>query len=492
MNTSQNIVLSAIGICLSIAASAQNFVPDAKGHIADPAFLKLMKQHGYQLITAFDTASIKPFKLIAKAIKNGQMVTINTRGDEVNTQDYTPVRLSPSGGLGDVTIDEPLEDKKELFEQTNAGGKVGTRNKTTKKIGLPVIYDEIVWLGNGLLSIKQGDKKGLAKTDGTVLLKPTYQSISIFNNTVKGRAVFYSVWDNNKFGLLNNHFIEVIPLNFDYIMSCYGCDVSGNLVVVSRERKKGLMTLTGKELLPTAYEDIKPLWLTPMPIAIKQDKKMGLVDSTGHILIPPTFTDIKYQQEDKTIQLTLNYRYGAADLHGKIIAEPVYQNIYPFKGGLAVVEKDGKYGVISKLGAVVVEPDYNFLYIAGKYIVAEKDGVRGLLDTKGKILLPFQYQSLAYDDNGIFFQKDGIFGMMTVAGKLLAKFNYEDVKYASGYLIVKKDNKYGVLNTSGEVLIPIKYDKFTNTSFFLNDGTTSVLLDGRKGFVDLYGNEVFR
>lgn len=333
---------------------------------------------------------------------------------------------------------------------------------------------------------------GVAKTDGTILLKPTYESISVYDQGTKRLPAWWRIYQSNKYGLMDRNFKETIPVKFDNVFACSGCDVSGNLVVVSLAKRQGLMTTTGKELLPPIYDQLRPVWVAKFPILIKQNNKVGLADSLGHILIPPTMDEIRYQQEDKTISLSAMNLYGVADASGKLIAEPVYGSIRPFSAGTATVEKDDKYGMINRLGKVIIPLQYGFLYRTGNYVIAEKDKLRGLLDLTGKVLLPFEYESLAGAGTNFFFKKQGTTGIISIASKVISKFNYEDVQFANGYFIVKKDGKYGVINTAGKVLIPIKYDSLRNNSYFLQDGTAAMVLDQRKGFVDLYGNEFFK
>jgi hypothetical protein len=155
-------------------SKAQNFIPDNKGYIADPKFRTIIAEHGYQIVASFDTLKTKPLVIGAHAMKDGKLIIIDTKGNvlpetTIPAYIYTTVSKSNSQGSPDIAIDAPLEDKNELFEQDNQNGKVGTRNKVTKKPGLPAVYDGLVWWGNGVISIKQGEKMGVARTNGTVL-----------------------------------------------------------------------------------------------------------------------------------------------------------------------------------------------------------------------------------------------------------------------------------------------------------------------------------
>jgi hypothetical protein len=484
-----------IAVLIGHQLSAQIFIPDRKGHVADPAFQKVIKQNGYQLVGAFDTVQKKPLTLQANVIKNGQLFKIDTRGVLLpaakQPQRYTPVERVPGSSGDGISIDAPDEDRNELFEQVVVNGKYGTRHKVTKKPGLPVIYDGLSWYGKGLVSIESGSKTGFAYTDGRVVLQPKYDLISRYGDDGKYGKAFYVVQNGGKYGVLNGQFKEVFAPRYDYLSTCSSCDVSDNLLMVSINNKQGLATKTGKELVSPVYDQIRPLFNPSKLLSVKQNGKIGLIDTLGRLLVSPEYDYIQYDSERNTFSLSKGNSKGLADGKGHILVPSVYSDVYK-QGNAIIVELNDKYGFADAKGKMVTELVYDHLFTTGKQIIASRNGKFGALDPLGKILIPFNYDNLDYDSGKYFFKNGTAFGIMNALGTVTAKLDYDDVKAANGYLIIKKTGKSGVADMNGKVLIHVKYDNIRSTGMFLKDGTAAVTLDGRRGVVDLYGNELFK
>lgn len=121
----------------------------------------------------------------------------------------------------------------------------------------------------------------------------------------------------------------------------------------------------------------------------------------------------------------------AIDKTGKVLFElDEYDRVYSAKYGYAVVEKNGKSGLIDKTGKVVLEPEYESLRLNKKCIIASReksDGTTryGVLDYTGKEVIPFSYDNIM--DN--------------------------EILSAKGLFIVEKNDKTGVINEKDEDVI---------------------------------------
>ncbi|EDJ0203504.1 WG repeat-containing protein, partial [Campylobacter coli] len=50
---------------------------------------------------------------------------------------------------------------------------------------------------------------------------------------------------------------------------------------------------------------------------------------------------------------------GFIDKSGKIVIEPIFDDIWDFREGLAGVKLNGKWGFIDKSGKIVIEPIFD-------------------------------------------------------------------------------------------------------------------------------------
>ena len=156
----------------------------------------------------------------------------------------------------------------------------------------------------------------------------------------------------------------------------------------------------------------------------------------------------------------------AIDKKGKVLFElDLYDKAYSYNYGYAVVEKDGKCGVIDKTGKLVIDTDYQYITLCQKYIVASKernDETRyGVIDYNGKEILPFNYDAIYVDQ--------------TLADR--------------GLFIAEKNDKCGVVNDKDEEIISREwyYIRFVAaTGNFLcykstDNGNYKVVMVNKKG-----------
>lgn len=486
-------------LLITSAVNSQNFAPDRQGYISAPAFRKLIQQKGYQLVTTFDTVQRNPVLVAATVIKDGQRRKIDMKGELLPlAKEWSPAITGQKGYVNDeIRIEEPAESrnkKPDPFTQLYVNGKFGTEDKLLKKTGLPAIYDGLEWWGNGVLQVKLSGKVGIALSNGNVLLPPKYDQIQEIRSLKKVSKVYVVVQDR-KMGLLDDKFKETCSVMYDYISDCSNCDLSDRLLTTTINGKDGLITRSGKEVLPPTYDRIRGL-LNKAPLLVSINKKYGLIDSLGKVVLDPIYDKVEYSFYDKLINITMGYpqsKHGLADLTGKIILQPIYDYIQAFEKDSAIVNLKDKKGMIARSGKLLFDPIYETIrpYYTNNIVLLKKEGKVGAADFKGKLLLPFEYDDLAYGNKSYYFKKAGISGIMNPLGKKIISLNYDDVTYANNYLIVKSKGKYGVINMAGEEIIAVKFDRFVNTMGFLKDGTAEITLDGKRGIIDRYGNEFY-
>ncbi|MEI6347652.1 MAG: WG repeat-containing protein [Bacteroidota bacterium] len=215
-----------------------------------------------------------------------------------------------------------------------------------------------------------------------------------------------------------------------------------------------------------------------------------------------------------------------------------FEEAWPFfKTGLAVVKKEGKYGVINTKGEIImpfiyekIEPTayYNKLYYAEKSELKES----GFINEYGKEVVPCIYngfitiggcdnryfcdgyalannESILVDTAGIEFNakgyvighlengfvpifKNGKVGVMNLKGDvLISPEKYEGdmwTCFSEGLaaLIDPKTRKFGYINLKGELVANYKYDWASK----IKDNVASVKLNDKWGYVDVSGKEI--
>lgn len=153
-----------------------------------------------------------------------------------------------------------------------------------------------------------------------------------------------------------------------------------------------------------------------------------------------------------------------------------------------VLRKEEQYGVIDKLGNVVIEPKYIQVQIPNpttdlflcttdtdienpKWTVFNKEKQEILTQYEDIQALPINQQTsyVPYEKNILIYKENGSYGIINLKGDKITDAIYEEISgidYKEGYLKVKKQNSYGVIDTKGKTIIKNEYDNIMADGFY--------------------------
>lgn len=129
----------------------------------------------------------------------------------------------------------------------------------------------------------------------------------------------------------------------------------------------------------------------------EENGRWGLKDKKGKILVEAVYDEFYgFDEEENTAVVVKNGKYGYIHKSGKIVVQPVYTDAYGFTGGYAVVESDGKCGLIQPNGKIKLPLHYDYLSALmpwGSYWTAQLNGNYGVINANGEVILPFDYKN---------------------------------------------------------------------------------------------------
>ena len=164
-----------------------------------------------------------------------------------------------------------------------------------------------------------------------------------------------------------------------------------------------------------------------------------------------------------------------------------YEGAWAFTEGLAIVEKNGKYGYVDTTGQVVIPIKYDDAApISEGLAKVNENGKYGFVDKTGQVVVPIKYDDAFLFSKGmaIVVQKDK-WGFVDKTGKVVIPIKYDDAyAFNEGLAAVKLNDKWGFVDTTDTVVIPIKYDDV----FSFRGGSARVKLNGQWGKIDKAGN----
>jgi len=278
--------------------------------------------------------------------------------------------------------------------------------------------------------------------------------------------------------------------------------------------KYGFIDKTGKEIIPLIYNDADSFSEGLARVRIGDDKtgKHGFIDNLGKIVIPIKYDDAsRFSEGVAAVKLggRQTGKWGFIDKTDKEIIPFKYNVVLVFSEGLVAVRigdyKTGKYGFIDKTGKEIIPAKYDSagLFSEGLAAISIGDwetGKHGFIDKTGRVVIPVKYSDAFRFIDGLAEVKIGDWktgkrGFIDKTDKEIipAKYDFTGIFY-KGLVEVRigdwETGKWGFIDKIGNEVIPIKYDSVWCYAF-KEEGFYGVILNGKKGFVDTYGNEYF-
>ncbi len=193
------------------------------------------------------------------------------------------------------------------------------------------------------------------------------------------------------------------------------------------------------------------------------------------------------------------FAYGIIDKTGKLATDFIYDSDYAprFSGDGYVIfqNAEGKYGLATITGEVVLEPTYDsdrdIPSFSKNGLAAKSEADKygftswGYINTKGEWVIQPQFKSAGYfQDNDLALVKtpDG-YGIIDKTGKLITTQAFDSITgYEHGVAVTVLDKQYGLINEKGEVVASgYKHIDVVNSQF------AKVTKDDKKGYITLDG-----
>lgn len=162
-----------------------------------------------------------------------------------------------------------------------------------------------------------------------------------------------------------------------------------------------------------------------------------------------------------------NKKWGLMNAEGVLVQPAVYDAMGEFKHfGYAVMQRQGRVGLLSKTGAEVIPPSYEDLKVLDSMFLAVMDeGEWRVINMSGNLVLEPGYDQVEVLRNGdwraIAYSKNGLWGMVSDKGQVLASPQYDKVElmaplpeWMTGtYLLTRQGDMFGLLNGDGETIL---------------------------------------
>ena len=266
----------------------------------------------------------------------------------------------------------------------------------------------------------------------------------------------------------------------------------------------GIYDGTGKQVVPLIYEDITTIgYGKEMMMMTQKNGKLGIIDFYGKQLVENIYEKMTCNEQfcivESLIERISAIKKGVISTRtGKIITPIKYTTITEDNDNF-FVEDNSKFGIINKLGEVLIKPKYNFIqstnlydndydfYLVNKSGKVSKDylgdndiqgGEWGVISAKGDTLLPIEYNKLEFMNDSTILVIDADKKSYLMAFPSLKKITDPTADYITGlnksYLIGKDlsfdeygypvGGIFGLSDQNGKTIADYKYADITSIS----------------------------
>lgn len=274
-------------------------------------------------------------------------------------------------------------------------GKWGWIDAGNGRIIQQPVYDEVrkCYLTNGAVAIYQGDKEGMAKADGTIVIPPKYTFLS---NIYTYTASYIAYLENDQCGVFTSDGKVLTPPQFEAIESLREVD----LIKVKQGGKVGAIDLQGNWVIPADFDRIDD-FIKGLAI-VKKDGKPAVINEEGRLVVPFGYEEIEFQNARGQAVFSNGGMVEAPTPHNTKLSDEVLKQRMREKNLVALpytiyVRKDAQINrfdwsgkpLLSNSRFTMINP---FLQAGKSYYHVFSDGLYGVYDAVGKEILPVKYR----------------------------------------------------------------------------------------------------
>jgi len=285
---------------------------------------------------------------------------------------------------------EAVGDFDKGIAQITKKGKVGLIDSTMKII-LPTDYQAIGKLSDNLLWVKQNNQYGFVDITGKIVIAPQYAQVTDFE---AGTALVKQHKHWYRINTQNQKIIAKLK-NYERIET-----FDNGVAKVRINNLVGLIDQTGTETVVPIYSLIGEF---RGGLALVQFQgKFGYINAKGEEIIPTVYTEIQAFKEGMA-RFKRDTVSGYLNLQGvEVIKSAAFGSLKDFENGLAIVQKDDKYGCVDKTGKVVIPFVYDELRgFSEGLAAAQRNGKWIFVNSNGKQAFQGEFDTVMSFTNGL-------------------------------------------------------------------------------------------
>lgn len=248
-----------------------------------------------------------------------------------------------------------------------------------------------------LYPIVQDDQYGFICPDGSVAIRPCYQSAMTFSEGLAG------IQSDGKWGFINLTGDVVIEPRFE---SCR--PFAHGLALVEDDDSKQYIDPSGKVVIRTDFYRCSSFEGEVAPVMPDIRSRGAFIDRTGKIVLSGRNYLISHLSHG-LINCPEKGKWGFINVRGEYEIPPQYVGAHPFREGLAAVapRREDAYCFIDTRGRVVIEGEFNGADIGfSGNLCAVWNEHYGFIDRTGRVAIPYRFYFAGHFSEGLAVVKE--------------------------------------------------------------------------------------
>ncbi|MNJ90786.1 KWG Leptospira [compost metagenome] len=248
---------------------------------------------------------------------------------------------------------------------------------------IPEQYDEAFSFSGGMAKVTYKGLEGYIDEYGSFKVKPLYESINLFGDSL----IVIEGDESAKLANFQGDELKTIPIEE------IGTLVSERALVISLD-KIGYLSKNGQTAIPATfdyYTNAKTEGeFVGLYAKVSKANKFGIIDRFGKPVIP--FTYSKLGGVSNLIAFEKAGKWGYIDIQNKIVIPAMYETAESFKSGLGVVQMLTLKGAVNAKGETVIPVEHTTIKpLDESHFIVSLGAFYGIYTNKGKLVVPMEY-----------------------------------------------------------------------------------------------------
>jgi len=261
------------------------------------------------------------------------------------------------------------------------------------------------------------------------------------------------------------------------------------LALATQKGKTGFIDESGKWQIKPVFDEATGFYNGLA--AVRSGDLWGYINNRGDYVIPQGYDHASPFYNRQFAEVTNGPDQLYINRDGELLFDSSRELVF-FYEDLAAFEMNDKFGFINKSHEWEILPEYDQVWPFRNGIAkVKKAGQWIYVNRLGREMYDVQLDSYSSADKALLFRKsiDQRWGFVNSEGEWIISPVYDDVKsFSEGLSPVKTDDRWGYIDMKGELVIHAEYDD----AFVFSHWLGCVELEGKYGCVDTRGNMVIK